>query len=82
MHLYLDLLTKGEHLYDYKGNEFLSANDAYDFAETTVEVLKNELDGAWSGWSVEVRNAEGRKFFSTDSLPNRIRQLVRTTTVR
>lgn len=64
MHLYLDLLTKGEHLYDYKGNEFLSANDAYDFAETTVEVLKNELDGAWSGWLVEVRNAEGRKFFS------------------
>jgi CheY-like chemotaxis protein len=64
MHLYLDLLTEGEYLYDYKGNEFLGANDAYDFAETTVEVLKNELDGAWSGWSVEVRNAEGRKLFS------------------
>jgi hypothetical protein len=35
MQLYLYLLSKGKHLYDYKGNEFLSANDVYDFAETT-----------------------------------------------
>ncbi len=64
MQFYLDLLSRGKHLYDYKGNEFLSANDAYDFAQTTAEVLKNQLDGAWNGWSIEVRNAEGRRFFS------------------
>jgi hypothetical protein len=41
----------------------MSSKDAFDFAEETAQSLKNKLDGDWIGWSVEVRDAEGRKYF-------------------
>jgi CheY-like chemotaxis protein len=64
MHLYLDYTSTGRVLYDYAGDEFLSAEDAYDFAVETAHYLKNQLDGDWRGWSIEVRNAEGKKYFT------------------
>ena len=64
MHLYIDYRTDGESLYDYRGEDFLSAEDAYDFAEATAQTLNNKLDGDWKGWSIEVRNAEGKMYFS------------------
>jgi CheY-like chemotaxis protein len=64
MRLYLDFKSKSRVLYDYAGDEFLSTEDAYDFAAETADGLKNQLDRAWVGWSIEVRNAEGKKYFT------------------
>jgi hypothetical protein len=58
-------LTRSEHsLLDYKGDEFTSLNAARDFATTTAQLLENNLSGEWSGWAVEVRSPEGKKYFS------------------
>ena len=32
------------------------------FAQATVQILQHSLAGGWDGWSIEVRNAEGKKF--------------------
>jgi hypothetical protein len=64
MRFFFDYTTKDRRLYDYQGDEFLSSQDAYEFAEATAQSLKNSLKGDWMGWAVEVRNAEGRILFS------------------
>lgn len=64
MRFFIDYTAKDRSLYDYQGEEFLSSKDAFEFAEATAQALKNNLNGAWAGWSVEVRNAEGRKYFT------------------
>lgn len=64
MRFFIDYTAEGKSLYDYQGEEFLSSNDALDFAEATAQALQNHLGGIWKGWSVEVRSAEGKKFFS------------------
>jgi hypothetical protein len=61
---FFDYTAKDRSLYDYQGDNFLSSKDAYEFAQATALSLKNSLAGDWMGWSVEVRNAEGRKLFS------------------
>lgn len=63
-HFFFDLTTSGQSLYDYRGDEFASSQSAIEFAQETVRMLKHSLSGDWTGWSVEVRNAEGKKFFS------------------
>jgi hypothetical protein len=37
MRLFFDYTTRDRAIYDYKGDEFLSLDDAFDFAETTAE---------------------------------------------
>ena len=64
MRFFIDYTAEGQSLYDYKGEEFLSSDDAFNFAEATAQALKNNLSGLWKGWSVEVRNAEGKRYFS------------------
>jgi hypothetical protein len=64
MRFFIDYRAKDQSLYDYQGEEFMSSKDAFDFARETAQSLKNRLDGEWKGWSVEVRDAEGRKYFS------------------
>jgi len=64
MRFFIDYTAEGQSLYDYKGEEFLNSNDAFNFAEATAQALKNNLSGLWKGWSVEVRNAEGKTYFS------------------
>lgn len=64
MRFFIDYTAEGQSLYDYKGEEFLSSNDAFNFAEATAQALKNDISGLWKGWSVEVRCAEGKKYFS------------------
>ena len=64
MRFFIDYKAKDQSLYDYQGEEFMSSKDAYDFAQETAQSLKNRLDGEWKDWSVEVRDAEGRKYFS------------------
>lgn len=64
MRFFFDYVTHGQVLYDYLGSDFLSPEHAFDFAQTTAQDLKNSGNGEWRDWSVEVRNAEGAKFFS------------------
>jgi hypothetical protein len=64
MHFFIDYRTKDQSLYDHQGEEFLSTKDAFEFARETARSLKNKLDGSWLGWSVEVRDAQGRKYVS------------------
>jgi hypothetical protein len=61
---FFDYTTKDQRLLDYRGHEFKSSTSAIDFAEAIAEDLKNSLSANWMGWSVEVRNAEGRKLQS------------------
>jgi hypothetical protein len=63
-HFFFDFTTTDHSLYDYCGNEFASSQGAIEFAQETASMLKHSLSGDWIGWSVEVRNAEGEKFFS------------------
>jgi two-component system, chemotaxis family, chemotaxis protein CheY len=64
MRFFFDYTTKDQSLRDYHGEEFRSVEDAFEFAETTAQDLKNNLTRDWMGWSVEVRDAEGTKYFS------------------
>jgi len=64
MRYFFDYTSSGQSLYDYQGEEFRSAEDAYDFADATARLLRHTLDGDWSGWSVEVRDPKGCKCFS------------------
>jgi CheY-like chemotaxis protein len=64
MRLFFDYTTRGRAIYDYKGDEFRSFDDAFDFAKTTAETMKHSLNGDWAGWSVEVRDAECKKYLS------------------
>jgi hypothetical protein len=61
---FFDYTTKDQSLYDYRGDEFPSPRGAFKFAEEIAQDLKHSLTGDWVGWSIEVRNAEGQKFFS------------------
>jgi CheY-like chemotaxis protein len=71
MRFFFDYTTDDRSLRDYRGEEFLSPDDALDFAEATVQTMKSNLTGDWIGWSVEVRSAEGTKYFSLPVMPVR-----------
>lgn len=61
---FFDYTSNDRSLYDYRGEDFLSPEAAIEFAQTTAQVLTNSLSGDWVGWSIEVRNADGKKFLS------------------
>ena len=61
---FFDLTTRGQSLYDYKGDEFLSCEGARQHAEAIALDLMHRLNGEWAGWSVEVRNATNQKLLS------------------
>jgi len=63
-HFFFDLTTTDQLLYDYRGDKFSSPQSAIEFAQETARMLKHSLSDDWTGWSVEVRNAEGKKYFS------------------
>jgi hypothetical protein len=66
MRLFFDYRTTGQSILDYQGDEFRRPEDAIEFAETIAQDLKNSLSASWTGWWIEVRNAEGMKLFSVD----------------
>jgi hypothetical protein len=66
MRYFFDYRSKDKSLYDYEGDEFVTSQAAIEFAEATVQVLKHSLAGTWLGWTIEVRDAEGKKFCSLD----------------
>jgi hypothetical protein len=61
---FFDYTTKDQSLYDYRGDEFVNTQSAIEFAQATAQILTHSLSGDWVGWSIEVRNAEGKKYFS------------------
>ena len=61
---FFDFTAQGQSLYDYEGDEFLNPKGACQYAEVIALDLKHRLSGEWDGWSVEVRDAKGRKFLS------------------
>jgi len=71
MRFFFDYTAKGQSLRDYHGDEFLSAHDALDFAEATAQALMSNLNGDWIGWSVEVRDAEGKQYVALPVVPVR-----------
>jgi hypothetical protein len=55
---------KNHSLNDYEGVEFRTFQSARDYADAITSQMRNSLSGEWIGWRVDVRNADGRKFFS------------------
>jgi Domain of unknown function (DUF6894) len=64
MRFFFDYVKRDESLLDYRGDEFTNPHGAMQFAQATAQYLKHSLTEDWLDWSVEVRNAEGLKFWS------------------
>jgi hypothetical protein len=73
MRYFFDFIRPGQSLYDYRGDVFISTEDACDYAMATAERLSNSLSNDWKGWSVEVRSPEGQMYISIPI--NRVIQL-------
>ena len=58
---FFDYTTDDRSLYHYRVRLGKLAK-CDDFAQATVQLLQHSLAGGWDGWSIEVRNAEGKKF--------------------
>jgi two-component system, chemotaxis family, chemotaxis protein CheY len=71
MRFFFDYTCPDRSLLDFRGDEFLNPDDAFDFAEATAQTMKSDLNGNWIDWSVEVRNADGIKYFSLPITPVR-----------
>ena len=50
--------------YDYKGIIFQTPEMARQMAELIALDLGIDSDGSWLGWSVDVLDVRGKKFFS------------------
>ena len=64
MRFFFDFTRKNHSLNDYEGVEFRTFQSARDYADAITCQMRNSLSGEWIGWRVDVRNADGRKFFS------------------
>jgi hypothetical protein len=64
MRFFFDYVKKDESLLDYRGDDFSSAQSAIHYAQDVAQYLKHSLTEDWLDWSVEVRNAEGLKFWT------------------
>ena len=61
---FFDRVSQGRAEYDYQGRAFGSPEKARELAELIALDLEIEPDGRWSGWSIDVRNALGERFFT------------------
>jgi hypothetical protein len=64
MRYFFDYRAKDQSLLDYRGDEFHNPQGAIEFAQAIAHDLKHSLSADWSGWSVEVRSADGAKFYT------------------
>jgi hypothetical protein len=51
-------------IFDYTGSEFKGPQGALDFAQETLQLLKNSLTREWAGWSIRVCNPQGVRLCS------------------
>jgi hypothetical protein len=61
---FFDLVGHGSSQYDYRGHVFAAPDKAFRLAELMALDLDIRGEGEWSGWSINVRNAEGQQYFS------------------
>jgi hypothetical protein len=61
---FFDRIGQGRSEYDYQGCFFASPDKAKQLAELMAIDLEIEPDGKWCGWSIDVRDPKGEKFFS------------------
>ncbi|MGC1359237.1 MAG: hypothetical protein WA851_26265 [Xanthobacteraceae bacterium] len=66
---FFDYATQGQSLYDYRGDEFRNLDAAVRHAAIIAENLQFTLNNRWTGWWIEVRNAQGAKL-STMPVPS------------
>jgi len=60
---FFDRVSQGRAEYDYHGRAFPTPENARELAELIALDLEIETDGRWSGWSIDVRNTYGERFF-------------------
>jgi hypothetical protein len=61
---FFDRVGKDRAEYDYKGHPFQTPEKARQMAELIALDLGMEPDGTWFGWSVDVLDQRGKRFFS------------------
>ena len=61
---FFDLVSIDRSEYDFRGRECLSIEHAFQMAELIALDLELRSEGEWSGWAVNVRNPDGKHFFS------------------
>jgi Domain of unknown function (DUF6894) len=61
---FFDYVAADESLFDYRGQEFKSAAGALEYAQEIARDLTHSMSIDWGGWAVEVRAADGRRFYS------------------
>lgn len=60
---FFDLVGEGRSEYDYRGRDLPSPQSAYHLAELIAVDLVVEEQELWCGWTVKVRNVQGREMF-------------------
>ena len=61
---FFDRVGENRAEYDYKGCAFQTPEKARQMAELIALDLGIESEGAWFGWSVDVLDVRGKRFFS------------------
>jgi hypothetical protein len=61
---FFDYTAKDQTMYDFRGDEFSSPESAIGFAQEAASLLQHDSTGAWRGWSIEVRDAKGKRIIS------------------
>jgi len=69
MRFFFDYKAADHTIHDFKGEDFRDDQSALEFAEATVHQLKASLKADWNAYSVEVHDAEGKKYFSLPIAP-------------
>ena len=65
MHKYFfDITREHSRQYDYHGRMLPGPEQAQRYAELLALDLEMNVDGQWSGWAVDVRDARGRQLCS------------------
>jgi hypothetical protein len=61
---FFDLVSLDRSEHDFRGRECSSLEHAFQMAELMALDLELRSEGEWSGWTVKVRNTEGKHFLS------------------
>jgi hypothetical protein len=63
-HYFFDLIGKQNDRHDVRGRELSTVEEAYRLAELIAIDLATGPEPEWAGWSVAVRDADGRELFA------------------
>jgi hypothetical protein len=75
-HFFFDLRADDQSLlYDYRGNHFSNVQSVMEFTRETVRMLQHSLSHDWTGWSVDVRDADGKSILSIPVAAQRVGDL-------